>query len=80
MKTVAEMTEQEKALIRAWVKNWQEVGPLLEQIRAEEIRVTDTVRAMEVLDDMFTHAVKTMPARESSGLIEQQAIFARARR
>lgn len=80
MKTSDEMTENEKALIRAWVKNWQEVGPLLEEIRAEEIRAADTVRAMEVLDDMFNHAVKTMPARESSGLIEQQAIFARARR
>ncbi|MCX7721641.1 MAG: hypothetical protein N2379_01090 [Verrucomicrobiae bacterium] len=80
MKTLSEMTEQEKAQIRAWIKNWQEVGPVLEQIRAEEIRAADTVKAMEALDDMFTHAVKTLPPRESSGLIEQQAIFARARR
>jgi hypothetical protein len=80
MKPVAEMTEQEKARTRAWIKSWQAVGPILEEVRAEEIRATDTVRAMEVLDGMFTHAVETVPARESSGLIEQQAIFARAKR
>ncbi len=80
MKPVAEMTEQEKAQTRAWIKNWQELGPILEEVRAEEIRATDTVSAMEVLDGMFTHAVETVPVRESSGLIEQQAIFARAKR
>ena len=80
MKPVSEMTEQEKALTRAWVKNWQEVGPILEEIRAEEIRATDTVKAMEILDGMFTHAVESVPIRESSGLIEQQAVFARAKR
>jgi hypothetical protein len=80
MKPVAEMTEQEKAQVRAWIKNWQEVTPILEEVRAEEIRATDTVSAMEVLDGMFTHAVETVPARASSGLIEQQAIFARAKR
>ena len=80
MKPVAEMTEQEKAQTRAWIKNWQELGPILEEVRAEEIRATDTVSAMEVLDGMFTHAVETVPVRESSGLIEQQAIFARAKK
>jgi len=80
MKPVAEMTEEEKALIRAWIRNWQEVGPMLEQIRANEIRASDTVRAMEMLDGMFTQAVQSLPARDTSGLIEQQALFARARK
>jgi len=80
MKSVAEMTEREKAQIRARFKNWKEMGPMLEEIRAQEIRSTDTVRAMEVLDGAFTHAAKTLPARASSGLIEQQQIFSRARK
>jgi hypothetical protein len=80
MKPVAEMTEQEKAQVRAWFKNWKELGPVLEEMRAELIRGTDTVEAMEILDGMFTHAVETVPPRPSSGLIEQQAIFARAKR
>jgi len=80
MKAVAEMTGHEKAEIRAWIQGWRKAGPILEEIRAEEIRATDTVAALEVLDGMFTHAVETLPARESSGLIEQQAIFARAKK
>ena len=80
MKPVSEINEQEEVQIRAWVRNWRELGPVLDEIRAQEIRATDTVRAMEMLDGMFTHAVESMPARETSGLIEQQAIFARARR
>jgi len=80
MKTVAEMTEQEKAQARQWIEAWRRAGPLLDQIRADEIRATDTVKAMEVLDGMFTHAVETVPTRPSSGLVEQQEIFRRARK
>lgn len=63
-----------------WVRNWQRVGPLLDEIRAQEIRDTDTMSAMNILGGMFSQAVRTMPERESSGLVEQQRIFARARR
>ncbi len=80
MKTVAEMTEQEKAQIRAWARNWREAGPILEEIRADEIRVANTVGSMKILDGAFTHAVRSLPARETSGLIEQQAIFSRAKK
>ena len=71
-------TDQENA--RRWMQAWRTAGPLLEQVRAEEIRATDTVKAMEMLDELFTHAALSQPVRESSGLIEQQAIFSRARR
>jgi hypothetical protein len=80
MKTVAEMSEQEKAQIRAWCQNWKEIGPVLEEMRAEDIRAADTVQAMEILDDAFESAVWLNPPRPSSGLIEQQAIFARERK
>lgn len=80
MKPVAEMTEQEKAQIRAWVKRWEEIGPVPEAERAGQIRSTDTRRAMELLDDAFTSAVWLNPPRPGSGLVEQQEIFSRARR
>jgi hypothetical protein len=80
MKSVAEMSEQEKAQTRAWMKTWQKAGPVLEEIRTAEIRATNTADAMEVLDGMFTHAVKTVPVRASSGLVEQQLIFRRAKK
>jgi len=80
MKPTIEMTTEERELARRWVETWKQAGPLLEEERAAEIRATDTVSAMEMLDGMFTHAAQSMPMRESSGLIEQQMIFARARR
>ncbi len=80
MKTVAKMTAEELVLARRWVEAWRQAGPVLEEVRAEEIRGTDTIKAMEMLDGMFAHAAQTSPLRESSGLIEQQGIFARAHR
>lgn len=74
------MTATEQANARRWVQAWKEAGPELERIRAEEIRATDTVRAMEMLDELFTHAAISTPMRESSGLLEQQLYFSRDRR
>ena len=74
------MTATEEANARRWVQAWKEAGPELERIRAEEIRATDTVRAMEQLDELFTHGALSLPVRESSGLLEQQFYFSRDRR
>jgi hypothetical protein len=80
VESTAEMTPEQKARVLKWIKAWKEAGPVLEEVRAQEIRAADTVSAMEILDGMFTHAVQTTSMRESSGLIEQQEIFARVRR
>lgn len=74
------MTAAEQANARRWVQTWKEAGPELERIRAEEIRATDTVRAMVLLDDAFTSAIWLNSPRHHSGLVEQQEIFSRARR
>ena len=71
-------TDQENA--RRWMQAWRTAGPLLEQVRAEEIRATDTVKAMEMLDDAFSSAIWLNQPRTGSGLVEQQEIFSRARR
>ena len=73
------MTAIEQENARRWVQTWKVAGPLLEQIRAEEIRAADTVKSMEILDDAFSSAVWLNKPRPSSGLVEQQEIFSRAR-
>lgn len=78
MKTVAEMSKEEQAQVRAWVRNWADLGPVLEEMRAEQIRSANTVQALENLNDAFDSAVWLNPPRASSGLVEQQALFARA--
>ena len=79
MNPVADMTELEKIQTRAWIRNWAETGPLLEAQRDAELRVTNTVKAMLLLDDAFASAVWMNPPRPTSGLVEQQEIYARAR-
>ena len=73
------MTAIEQENARRWVQTWKVAGPLLEQIRAEEIRAADTVKSMEILDDAFASAVWLNKPRPGSGLVEQQEIFLRAR-
>ncbi len=74
------MTPEEEKLIRLWADCWRHAGPELERMRAEDIRQTDTVRAMQLLDDAFDAAVWLNPPRPTSGLVELQAIFMRSRR
>ena len=74
------MTEEEKTLARKCLQAWREAAPVLDEIRREDIRNADTVKAVQLLDDAFDAAVWMTPLRETSGLVEQQAIFARSRR
>lgn len=80
MKPVAEMTEQEKAQTRAWIRNWQELGPILEDERRKSIRRANTAEAIASLDLAYKAARLHCPPRESSGLVEQQRWFQRGHR
>lgn len=65
--------------IRRWVETWKRAGPELEAIRREEIRTADNVKALAALEDAFNHATRTMPPRETSGMVEMQKYFAKLR-
>ncbi len=70
----------EREITRRWVQTWKEAGPELEAIRRREIRDADNLQVLAVLEDAFNHAVRTMPPRTSSGMVEMQAFFAKLRR
>jgi hypothetical protein len=72
------MDEQE--MMRRSVEAWREAGAKLEAIRRREIREADNLQVLAVLEGAFNHALRTMPARESSGLVEMQKWFAKLRR
>ena len=80
MKPVAEMTELEKAQTRAWIKNWQELGPILEAERRKSIRRVNTAEAIASLDLAYKSARLHCSRREASGLVEQQRWFKRGHR
>jgi hypothetical protein len=80
MKPVAEMTEPEKAQVRAWIKNWQEVGLILEAEKRKAIRRVNTAEAIASLELAYKSARLHCKRRQTSGLIEQQQWFKRGHR
>jgi hypothetical protein len=70
----------EREMMRRWVRTWKEAGPELEAIRLQEIRESDNLKVLAMLEGAFNQALRTMPPRPSSGLVEMQRWFARLRR
>ncbi len=65
---------------RAWVAVWRDAAPRLEAIRRQELRALDTFSAISLLcGDASYHEAPRAPA-PTSGLIEQQRLFAKLRR
>lgn len=69
--------------MRLWVERWKWVGPELEKLKRQELRTLTEAEAYRRADSLgecleYDHWID--PRRvTSSGLIEQQAIFSRAR-
>ena len=73
------MDELEEQRVRQWLRNWEAAVPVLEELRAEAIRNSDTAAAIEQLSDAFESARRHYPPATTSGLVEQQRLFARLR-
>ena len=62
-----------------FIAHWKRVGPILQQIRDDELRHFDFKASREITDGLLeigaAHAVK----RTSTGLIELQRLFRKAR-
>ena len=71
---------EERKMIRRWVETWEQAAPRLEAIRRREIRDADNLKVLATLEGAFNHAVRTLPPRPSSGLVEMQEWFAKLRR
>lgn len=74
------MTRKQKEQARLWVEAWQRAGEALEKERRKRIRATNTVRDMQAFRGLATWALKQRPPLPTSGLVEQQRLFARRRR
>jgi len=74
------MDEREKQRVRQWIRNWEAARPVLERLRDEAIRNTDTAAAIEQLSDAFESARRHWMPPATSGLVEQQRWFAKLRR
>jgi hypothetical protein len=72
-------TPEEVAEGRRWVAAWRGAGPALERIRRAELRRLDAYRAIALLCGPADYGVEPRAPKPTSGLIEQQRWFAKAR-
>ena len=72
------MADDRQSELRAFVERWRIAGARLEELRGEEIRNVRVADHIQSLNGAF-QATLDGPVRTTSGLVEQQAIFARIR-
>jgi len=72
-------TPEQVANGRRWVRAWREAGPALEAIRRRELLQLDAERALALLCGPADYHVAPLAPKPTSGLIEQQSWFKKAR-
>lgn len=68
-------TDTDEDRLRAWVRNWEVLGPKLERLRRESIRSANTQESIKLFDLAFKAALRNTPPRTTSGLIEFQRLL-----
>jgi hypothetical protein len=68
---------EERERISRCIQTWKEAGLELEAIRRREAQEADNLQVLALLETAFNHALRSMPPRPSSGLVEMQEWFAK---
>ena len=73
------MARDEDALLRRWVATWIKAGPKLEAIRRRELRALSDQERMRIADELLQIGFRFARPRPTSGLVQQQRWFQKAR-
>jgi hypothetical protein len=73
------MSKRSDERMRQWLAGWQAAGPVLDRLRTEAIRQANTAESIELLSDAFESTLFHRLPSSTSGLVEQQRLFARWR-
>jgi hypothetical protein len=65
---------------QSYGEHWKRVGPLLEEIHREELRQFSHSENAQAIDDLLAAGLLHAQPRVSSGLLQMQRIFAKARK
>ncbi len=74
------MRDQDQQRTREWVENWAKVGPKLEAIRRRELRAMTYEQRIKAIESVLQLGVLLGKPRITSGLVEQQRLFQKARK
>ena len=75
----AAITSVEREMLKKYVEAWRQAGPELEAIRTRELQTTDVAKAVHQLFG-DSELVQRLPRLTTSGMVEQQAWFAKLRK
>jgi hypothetical protein len=75
----ADFRETQNSDAQKWVDTWIHAGDALEKIRRHDVKLADTAEALRSFSGSVLHALRTRPAAQTSGLVEQQRIFSKFR-
>jgi hypothetical protein len=73
------MDKPQSELDHSALLGWRSAAEVLERLRIEAIRRSDTASAIEQLSDAFESARLHYSSPATSGLVEQQRLFSRWR-
>ena len=65
---------------KEWVEHWRRLGPILEEIRREELRHFNYEEQLPIIDALLQLGVDYAVPRPTSGLVELQRLLAKGRR
>jgi len=77
---LSDWTPEQIAQGKRWVQAWRDAGPALEEIRRRELRQLDAQRAISFLCGPADYRTAPRAPKPTSGLVEQQRWFMKARR
>ena len=67
--------------LKRWVETWESAGRALEALRRRELQAMTDDDVRRAIADLFSGTVPAgLPPRTTSGLVEQQRLFASLRR
>ena len=72
------MSDNQGKELRAFVERWRLAAAKFEELRRKDLRNVNVAEHIETMNGAFEAALSTQ-TRSTSGLVEQQAIFAKLR-
>jgi len=77
---LANWTPEQIADAQRWVEIWKRAGVALERVKRDELRRLDHQHILQLLCGPADYTVPPRAPKPTSGLIEQQRLFMKARR
>ena len=73
------MSDSQPKTDKEWVEHWRRLGPILEEIRREELRNFNYEEQLPIIDALLQLGLDHAVPCPTSGLVEMQRLFAKAR-